>query len=192
MVLHHVIIVFVQVWNIRSPGLVFLICLIFKLGGWFLWGSSIDVMLWVMISHNIVSFVVFWHKRSMLWVMIGYILWLQILQCAVVYITGSFILITTSMRLGVGKYLLVFTGVMFVLHKCAKCPNWLQQQQMIWTSIVRKLLIVSGALGQLLGHLVCCSCLISALILDKSCWRAAGLVSRRAAYWFCVAVIDFF
>lgn len=79
MILNHVAIVLVLALNISFPSLIFVICLIFKLGGCLLWGFGTDVILWVMISYSIVLFVVFYHKSVLPGVMVGYILWLQIL-----------------------------------------------------------------------------------------------------------------
>lgn len=70
-----------------------------------------DAILLVMISHSVVLFVVFCPKGVLPGVMFEYIFWLRILRCAMVYITGSLILITTSVWLGVGKMCIFLQAV---------------------------------------------------------------------------------
>ena len=80
MILNQVTVVLVLAWNIRSPGLIFFLCLIFKLGGCFPCGFGINVIMWVIVSQKVVLVVTFW-------------LWLQILWCSMVCITEPLLLI---------------------------------------------------------------------------------------------------
>lgn len=45
MVLNHVTVVIGLAWDIGSPGLIFVTCLILKLEVWFMWGSGTNVIL---------------------------------------------------------------------------------------------------------------------------------------------------
>ena len=65
MALNDVTVVLGLALDIGSPGLIFTIWLISKLGGWLTWIPSINVILSVIISQRIVFVVPFWPKISL-------------------------------------------------------------------------------------------------------------------------------
>ena len=66
MILDHATVAFGLVWDSGSPGLIFVIWMIFKLGSWFPWTPGINLIVWVIISQRIVFVVVFSPEINML------------------------------------------------------------------------------------------------------------------------------
>ena len=97
-----------------------------------------------MTFQRIVVVIVSWPEISMAGVLLGYILWLRILWCALVCITGPLVLITIRAR---GKRAFAFPDVKFTLQERAKCPTRWHRRQIIWLFVVLKLLVVTGVLG---------------------------------------------
>ena len=93
MVLDHVTIIPVLNWDIRPSSLILVVGLMDRWEWWFPRVSSIDGILWVRISHSVMSFIVCF-IRSMLRVLIGYVQRLWVLRCVVRYIVVLGILVT--------------------------------------------------------------------------------------------------